>query len=345
MVKVINGNEMPRELNRRNPKMFVKDHYASFNGSKFELSTGHTLDLSDARCEDVDTTSVRTGIIAIPFGEVSHIEADNILYFIKKGQCATNKNITHVCKSITTTISNVRTNKDDELSNYDIDNPAQWIDIDLEFHIDTFKHNKDNTELLNRILNIYKQHYLSEIFSPSVLENPDGEITEFSKFINSLGVDSLALNKAIKSDNIRLKYNPDEQCYRYNGITHFSYTYKKMSLMFGIYFDITFDLVTKKFLLTELNLISDAGSYTVMIDAGFSIAVEEFRQNGDNYVTQNIVYKNIAYYESVLGQFGLMKGSVDMFNYGNDQTIIEYMTWNEKNKEEKDLIIKTEEVI
>ena len=344
MVKVINGSETPRELNRRNPKMFVRDHYASFNGSTFELSTGHHIDLSDVRIGDVDTTSIRTGIINIPFGEVSHIEADNILFFIKKGQCATNKNITHVCKSITTTISNVRGNIDDELSNYNVNNLAQWIDIDLEFSINTFKHIQDNTELLNRILTAYKQHYLSEIYSPDVLNNPDGEITEFSKMISSLNIDSLALDKTVSTKGIRLKYSPEQQSYCYKGITHFSYSYKKMKLMFGIFFNIVFDLNTKKFILKELNIVSDAGSYTTMVDEGFSIAVEEFKLVGQTYVTQNIVYRNIAYYENALGQFGLIKGSVDMFNYGNDSTIVEYMIWNDKDKTNKDLTIKTEEI-
>lgn len=343
MVKIINGNETPRELKRRNPKMFVRDHYASFNGSKFELSTGHHIDLSDVRCEDVDMTSIRTGIINIPFGKVSHIEADNVLFFIKRGQCATNKNITHVCKSITTTISNVCSNMDDELSNYNVNNLDQWIDIDLEFSINTFKHTSDNTELLNRILLVYKQHYLSEIYSPELLSNPDGEITEFSKLINSFNVDSLALNKVVSTKKIRLRYNSEQQCYRYKGITHFSYTYKKMYLMFGILFDIIFDLNTKKFVLKGLDLVSDAGSYTTMIDEGFSI-VEEFKQEGQNYVAKNVVYKNIAYYENALGQFGLVKGSVDLFNFGNDSTIVEYMIWNETDNAKNELIINTEEI-
>lgn len=342
MVKVISGNETPRELNRRNPKMFVRDHYASFNGSTFELSTGHHIDLSDVRIEDVDTSSIRTGIINIPFGEVSHIEADNILFFIKKGQCATNKNITHICKSITTTISNVRSNIDDELSNYNVNNLAQWIDIDLKFSINTFKHTEDNTELLNRILNVYKQHYMTEIYSPDLLQNPDGEITEFSKLINSFGIDSLTLDKTIYTKKIRLKYNPGQQCYCYKGITHISYSYKKMKLMFGISFNIVFDLNTKKFILKELNLINDAGSYTVMIDEGFSI-IEEFIQEDQNYVANSIVYKNIAYYENALGQFGLIKGSIDMFSFDNDSALIEYMTWNEKREQEQ-ILINTEEI-
>lgn len=342
MVKVISGNETPRELNRRNPKMFVRDHYASFNGSKFELSTGHHIDLSDVRIEDVDTSSIRTGIINIPFGEVSHIEADNILFFIKKGQCATNKNIAHICKSIITTISNVRNNIDDELSNYNVNNLAQWIDIDVKFSIDTYKHTVDNTELLNRILNAYKQHYKSEIISPNLLLNPNGEIIEFSKMTNSFNIDLLALNKEIYTKKIRLKYNPEQQCYLYKGITHFSYSHKKMKLMFGISFNIVFDLNTKKFILKELNLVNDAGSYTTMIDEGFSI-VEEFKQEDQNYVANNIVYKNIAYYENVLGQFGLVKGSVDLFNFGNESTIVEYMTWNEKTEQEQ-ILINTEEI-
>ena len=344
MVKVINGRETPRELNRRNPKIFVRNHYASFNGSMFELSTGHHIDLSDVRIEDVDATSIRTGIINIPFGEVSHIEADNILFFIKKGQCATNKNITHVCKSITTTLSNVRSNIDDELSNYSVNNLAQWIDVDVEFSINTFKHTQDNTELLNRILTAYKQHYMSEIYSPELLQNPGGEITEFSKLINSLSIDSLALNKTVSAKGIRLRYDSEKQRYYYRGITHFSYSYKKMKLMFGILFDIMFDLNTKKFVLKNLDLTDDAGSYTVMIDEGFSIAVEEFKQDGQNYVTQNIVYRNIAYYENALGQFGLVKGSVDLFNYGNDSTMIEYMTWNDTDDAKKELITRTEEI-
>lgn len=344
MVKVINGSETPRELSKRNPKMFVKDHYASFNGSTFELSTGHRIDLSDVKCKNVDTTSIRTGIINIPFGEVNHVEADNILFFIKKGQCATNKNITHVYKSITTIISNVRSNIDDELSNYNVNNLAQWIDIDLEFSINTFKHTQDNTELLNRILTAYKQHYMSEIYSPELLQNPDGEINEFSKLINSFSVDSLALNKTISTKGIRLRYNPEQQCYCYKGIAHFSYSYKKMKLMFGILFDIMFDLNTKKFVLKELALVSDAGSYTVMIDEGFSISVEEFKQEGQSYITQNIVYRNIAYYENALGQFGLVKGSVDLFNYGNDSIIVEYMTWNEVDDTKKELITRIEEI-
>lgn len=344
MVKVINGSETPRELKRRNPKMFVKDHYASFNGSTFELSTGHHIDLSDVRIENVDTTSIRTGVINIPFEEVSHIEADNILFFIKKGQCATNKNITHVYKSITTTISNVRSNIDDELSNYSVNNLAQWIDVDVEFSINTFKYTQDNTELLNRILTTYKQHYMSEIYSPELLQNPDGEITEFSKLINSFSIDSLALNKTISAKGIRLRYDPEKQRYYYRGITHFSYSYKKMKLMFGILFDIMFDLNTKKFVLKNLDLTDDAGSYTVMIDEGFSIAVEEFKQEGQNYVTQNIVYRNIAYYENALGQFGLVKGSIDLFNYGDDSTIIEYMTWNDTDDTKKELITRTEEI-
>ena len=342
MVKVISGNETPRELSRRNPKMFVRDHYASFNGSTFELSTGHHIDLSDVRIEDVDTSSIRTGIINIPHGEVSHIEADNILFFIKKGQCAIDKNIAHICKSITTTISNVRNNIDDELSNYNVNNLAQWIDIDLKFSIDTFKHTTDNTELLNRILNAYKQHYLSEIYSSELLQNPDGEITEFSKMINSFSVDFLALNKEIYTERIRLKYNPEQQCYCYKGITHFSYSHKKMKLMFGISFSIVFNLDTKKFILKELNLINDAGSYTVMIDEGFSI-VEEFKQEDQNYVANSIVYKNVAYYENALGQFGLVKGSVDLFSFSDDSALIEYMTWNEKQKQ-KNLIINTKEI-
>ena len=344
MVKVINGSETPRELNRRNPKMFVRDHYASFNGSRFELSTGHYIDLSDVKCKDVDTTSIRTGIINIPFGEVSHIEADNVLFFIKKGQCATNKNITHICKSITTTISNVRSNIDDELSNYNVNNLAQWIDIDLEFSINTFKHTKDNTELLNRILTAYKRHYLSEIYSPELLQNPDGEITEFSKMINSFGMDSLALNKVISTRGIRLRYNPEQQCYCYRGITHFGYSHKKMKLMFGIFFNIIFDLNAKKFILKELNLVNDSGSYTAMIDEGFSIAVEEFKQEDKKYIAQNIVYRNIAYYENTLGQFGLVKGSIDLFNFGNESTIVEYMIWNELDNKQKDLITRTEEI-
>ena len=342
MVKVISGNETPRELNRRNPKMFVRDYYASFNGSTFELSTGHHIDLSDVRVEDVDTSSIRTGIINIPFGEVSHIEADNILFFIKKGQCATNKNIAHICKSITTTISNVRNNIDDELSNYNVNNLAQWIDIDLKFSIDTFKHTVDNTELLNRILDAYKQHYKSEIISSNLLLNQDGEIIEFSKMTNSFNIDLLALNKEIYVKKIRLKYNPEQQCYCYKGITHISYSHKKMKLMFGISFSIVFDLDTKKFILKELNLINDAGSYTAMIDEGFSI-VGEFKQEDQNYVAQSIVYKNVAYYENALGQFGLVKGSVDLFNFSGDSALIEYMTWDEKT-ETKDLIIKTEEI-
>ena len=342
MVKVISGNETPRELSRRNPKMFIKDHYASFNGSTFELSTGHHIDLSDVRVEDVDTSSIRTGIINIPFGEVSHIEADNILFFIKKGQCATNKNIAHICKSITTTISNVRNNIDDELSNYNVNNLAQWVDIDLKFSIDTFKHTVDNTELLNRILNAYKQHYKSEIISPNLLLNQDGEIIEFSKMTNSFNIDLLALNKEIYTKKIRLKYSPEQQCYLYKGITHISYSHKKMKLMFGISFSIAFDLNTKKFILKELNLVNDAGSYTVMTDEGFSI-VGEFRQEDQNYVAQSIVYKNVAYYENALGQFGLVKGSVDLFNFSDDSALIEYMTWNEKT-ETKNLIIKTEEI-
>lgn len=342
MVKVISGSETPRELSRRNPKMFVRDHYASFNGSTFELSTGHHIDLSDTRIEDVDTSSIRTGIINIPHGEVSHIEADNILFFIKKGQCATNKNIAHICKSITTTISNVRNNIDDELSNYNVNNLSQWIDVDLEFSINTFKHTTDNTELLNHILSIYKQHYMSEIYSPELLQNPDGEITEFSKLINSFGIDSLALDKRIFTERIRLKYSPEQQCYRYKGITHFSYSHKKMKLMFGIFFDIVFDLNTKKFILKELNLVNDAGSYTAMIDEGFSI-VEEFKQEGQDYVTNSIVYKNVAYYDNALGQFGLIKGSVDLFNFSSDSAFVEYMTWNDK-KEQEQILINTEEL-
>lgn len=342
MVKVISGSETPRELSRRNPKMFVRDHYASFNGSTFELSTGHHIDLSDTRIEDVDTSSIRTGIINIPHGEVSHIEADNILFFIKKGQCATNKNIAHICKSITITISNVRNNIDDELSNYNVNNLAQWIDIDLKFSINTFKYKTDNTELLNRILNTYKQHYMAEIISPNLLLNQDGEIIEFSKMINSFSVDFLALNKEIYTKKIRLKYNPEQQCYCYKGITHISYSHKKMKLMFGIFFDIVFDLNTKKFILKELNLINDAGSYTAMIDEGFSI-VEEFKQEGQNYVANSIVYKNVAYYENALGQFGLIKGSVDLFNFSSDSALVEYMTWNDK-KEQEQILINTEEL-
>ena len=185
---------------------------------------------------------------------------------------------------------------------------------------------------------------MSEIYSPELVQNPDGEITEFSKLINSFSIDSLALNKTIKSDNIRLKYNPDEQCYCYKGITHFSYSHKKMKLMFGIFFNIVFDLSTKKFVLKELNLVNDAGSYTVMIDEGFSVAAEEFKQDGQSYTTQNIVYRNIAYYENALGQFGLVKGSVDLFNFGNDSTIVEYMIWNETDDIKKELITRTEEV-
>lgn len=342
MVKVISGNETPRELNRRNPKMFVRDHYASFNGSTFELSTGHHIDLSDTRIEGVDTSSIRTGIINIPHGEVSHIEADNILFFIKKGQCATNKNIAHICKSITTTISNVRNNIDDELSNYNVNNLAQWIDIDLKFSINTFKHKTDNTELLNRILDVYKQHYMVEIISPNLLLNQDGEIIEFSKMTNSFNIDLLALNKEIYTKKIRLKYSSEQQCYRYKGITHINYSHKKMKLMFGIFFDIVFDLNTKKFILKELNLVNDAGSYTAMIDEGFSI-VEEFKQEGQDYVANNIVYKNVAYYENALGQFGLIKGSIDLFNFSSDSAFIEYMTWNDK-KEQEQILINTEEL-
>ena len=348
MVKIIRGNEPQSELRRLNPKMFFDKPFGRFNGSRFELLSGDSIDFGDVTIDNISDKNIRHEIIELKQGEMTTLQSGNvILYCIRSGSCYYNNGFsfpsydqTPTFKQLSVMINNVSTN----VTTLTEENTVDWIDVDIKINIENFQAYTATPELLKRIKDQYDRQYG---YNDPKYYGDNKEIKNillnwFSKKIsrNSNQLDYY-MNTSLVQPKLRLRYDAASKAYKRKSTMTYSYKINGMIIRMKLQFTLQYNVASKLFEMEITDLSGADGSvirsYIPQIAV---VVVEPFKLDDGNYVSKFILIKQYNFVRR-LPQFGMLINCLyqQIINYDEEPCVLELLSWRTTDEFNKKPVI------
>ena len=348
MVKIIRGNEPQSELRRLNPKMFFDKPFGRFNGSRFELLSGDSIDFGNVTIDNISDKNIRHEVIELKNGEMATLQSGNVgLYCIKSGSCyysngfsSTSYDQTPTFKQLRVMINNVSTN----VTTLTEENTVDWIDVDIKINIENFQAYTVTSELLRRIKDQYDRQYgyNDPKYYGDSQEIKDILLNWFSQKISRSGNQLYYyMNTSLVQPKLRLRYDAASKAYKRKSTMTYSYKIKGMIIRMKLQFTLQYNVASKLFEMEITDLSGADGSvirsYTPQIAV---VAVEPFKLDDGNYVSKFIVIKQYNFV-SRLPQFGMLINYLyqQIINYDEEPCVLELLSWGTTDELNKKPVI------
>ena len=348
MVKIIRGNESRSELRRLNPKMFFDKPFGRFNGSRFELLSGDSIDFGDVTIDNISDKNIHHEVIELKQGDMTTLPYDSVgLYCIRSGNCYYNIGFssplyyqTTTFKQLSVMINNVSTN----VTTLTEENIVDWIDVDIKINIENFQAYTVTPELLKRIKDQYDRQYgyNDPKYYGDSQEIKDILLNWFSQKISRSGNQlDYYMNKSLVQPKLHLRYDPASKAYKRKSTMTYSYKTNGMIIRMKLQFTLQYNVASKLFEMeiTDLSGV-DGSAIRSYIPNIAVVAVEPFKLDGGNYVSKFIVIKQYNFVNR-LPQFGMLINYLhqQIVNYDEEPCVLELLSWRTTDELNKKPII------